>query len=254
MIIKDIYDCIDSHAPFAAQMEYDNAGLLVGNAAAPCTGVLVAVDMSESVIRQAEERGCNCIVTHHPLLWSAMRRVTDADYVGRLTRLLIAKDIHYIAAHTNVDGCTDGNSESLIRALGATIDGRLAEDDFVVRCHWPKPMMMSELLALVQRCLDDPLAYAVGKDVPVQQGALCTGAGCSDKILDACVREGLVYISGEAKHHQLRFVEDCGGHLIVVGHYASERIFVSIVGEWLRNAGVRVCEAVETNPRGLIKE
>ena len=228
MTVRDVYNRIDEFAPFATQVDYDRSGLQVGEWDAEVSGVLVAVDLSLAVIDEAVAAGCNLIVVHHPPIWLAMPTLCEGDYNQRMARRLVQNNLHCIAAHTNVDKCAGGNSESLVRLLGGEPTGCMESDEFAITFSMP-PVAMSDLLQRVRRELRDPFAYAVGPDGIVSGGALCTGAGYTPRVMRECMAKGWVYLTGEVKHHDLREVQDMGGHLIVFGHWASERIFEDIM-------------------------
>lgn len=247
MTIADVLHVIDNFAPFEAQAEFDHSGLQVGDPSSACTGVLVAVDLTDGVIEEALRTGCNLIVTHHPAIWSPLAEVRRDSVTGALVYALIEHDLHYAAAHTNVDNCVDGNSERLIRLLGGEPTGHLEEDAYAVTFSLP-PIRLSALAAEVRDALQDPTVCYVGEDDVLTAGALCTGAGADDATIAACMRRGLVYLTAEVKHHQFRYVEAAHGHLIVFGHFTSEKIFVTIIREVLEAASVRVVASEQTSP------
>ncbi|MBQ4443561.1 MAG: Nif3-like dinuclear metal center hexameric protein [Clostridia bacterium] len=247
MTVKDVYDLIDAFAPFDSQADFDHSGLQAGDFDAPVTGVVVAVDLTPAVIAECKALGANLIVTHHPAIWSPLAAVVQSDYTGRLIASLIRDDLNYIAAHTNVDKCAGGNSERLVQSLGGEVTGRLDEDEYAVTFRMP-PIRLSALRSLVRERLDDVTAYAVGRDDLTTEGALCTGAGASDETVASCVQRGLVYLTGECKHHQLRYAEQNNGHLICFGHFTSEQIFVTIIIEILQKAGVNAYASCQKNP------
>ena len=95
-------------APFGTQMESDNSGLLVGSAAGEVNTVLLALDLTQPVIDEAVSLGAQLIITHHPLMFTPVRSLTEDDYEGRLIRRLIRENISFIAAHTNLDQAPGG--------------------------------------------------------------------------------------------------------------------------------------------------
>ena len=96
MTVQDVYEMIDRLAPFASQSEYDNSGLLVGSALQEVSCILFALDVTEPVIDEAVSLGAQLIVTHHPLMFSPIRSLTDTDYEGRLIRRLTRMNISMI--------------------------------------------------------------------------------------------------------------------------------------------------------------
>lgn len=248
--VQDVYQTIDAFAPFDTQEAFDHSGLQVGDLYAPVHRILVAVDMCESLIQEAQAKECDLIITHHPMLWAPLHTITEQDYVGRTMRHLIQRGMHYMACHTNVDKCVGGNSDTLIAMLDGTPTGSLPESEFALTFD-VKPQKLSELLSLVRTRLADPYAYSVGADEVVTRCAVCSGAGAMDNVIDACIKNGIVYLTGEVKHHQLRYAADENGKLIVFGHFTSEQIFGTIIKGVLAPLGIPVLVSDQTNPANV---
>ena len=113
MTVSQILHLIDEIAPFDSQEEWDNSGLLVGSPEQEVHGILFALDITEAVLDEAMETGTDLIITHHPLMFSARKRLTDEDYEGRLLQRMIRNQISHIAAHTNLDKAPDGMNDTL---------------------------------------------------------------------------------------------------------------------------------------------
>ncbi len=118
MTVKEIINEIESFAPPVYQESYDNTGLQVGSAADTVTGVLISLDVTEDIIREAIERGCNMVVAHHPLIFSGLKKVSDRTYVERVVRMAIKNDICIYAAHTNLDNVHNGVNAKFAEKLG----------------------------------------------------------------------------------------------------------------------------------------
>ncbi len=118
MTVGDIRQSIEEWAPRAIAFERDNTGLQCGDPAAVVRGVLVALDPTEEIAREAKRRNANLVVTHHPLLFHPARSVTPADEAGRELRLLQRSDIALVSAHTNLDFSRGGTSFALAGRLG----------------------------------------------------------------------------------------------------------------------------------------
>ena len=112
--IGEIYQAIDTFAPFDTQMDFDNSGLLIGASSDPVTGVLVALDVTSAVVEEAREKGCNLIVSHHPVIFHPLKRIASDDMVYKL----IANSIGVISAHTNFDVAPFGVNTALADAMG----------------------------------------------------------------------------------------------------------------------------------------
>ena len=107
--VKDVWNLLDRKAPFRTQMDFDNAGFLVGRGDQQVTRVLVALDITPEVIREAAEKGCQLILAHHPVIWGKVGQITDETATGRKVLALIEQGIAAICAHTNLDAAGQGD-------------------------------------------------------------------------------------------------------------------------------------------------
>lgn len=118
MLIKDITAAIEAFAPIMYQESYDNSGMQVGNPDAEVTGVLLSLDVTEDVVDEAMQRGCNMIVSHHPIIFSGLKKITGRSYVERVVLKAIKNDIAIYAAHTNLDNVHTGVNRLIAQKLG----------------------------------------------------------------------------------------------------------------------------------------
>ncbi|MDB5227998.1 MAG: hypothetical protein JWN78_2191 [Bacteroidota bacterium] len=118
MKIAEIIQTIEDFAPISYQESYDNAGLLVGDRMAECTGVLICLDAIESVIDEAIEKKCNLVLAHHPIIFSGLKKLTGKDYIERTVIKAIKNDVAIYAAHTNLDNVRFGVSNMIADQLG----------------------------------------------------------------------------------------------------------------------------------------
>lgn len=118
MRVRDVEHALEEWAPRTAAWEEDNVGIQCGDPEMVVRGVLICLDITEDVVRDALRRRSNLIVSHHPLLFRPLTSITPASHTGRTVTALIQKDIAAIAAHTNLDAAPDGTSYALARVLG----------------------------------------------------------------------------------------------------------------------------------------
>ena len=118
MKIRDIAEVIERYAPLRLQESYDNAGLIVGRPEDEVHQALLAVDVTEEVLDEAEQTGCDLIVTHHPIVFHALKRFNSATYVERCVERAIRRGIALYACHTNLDSAPGGMSWRLAEMLG----------------------------------------------------------------------------------------------------------------------------------------
>lgn len=183
MRIKDITDIIETFAPLRWQESYDNAGLVVGREEDEVHAVLLAVDVTEEVLDEAERTGCDLVITHHPIIFHALKRFNSADPVQRCVERAIRRGIALYACHTNLDSAPGGMSWRLAEELGIEglellqpaaepgvgfgVVGELAEETGTL-----------DFLRRVQRTLNvGAIRYSAVAAPTVRRVAVCTGAG-----------------------------------------------------------------------------
>ena len=115
---NEIISALEKLAPPAYQESYDNSGLLIGNKQAECTGVLIALDVTEKTILEAIDRNCNMVVAHHPIIFKGLKKLTGSNYIERTVELAIKNDIAIYAIHTNLDSITNGVNWKIAQRLG----------------------------------------------------------------------------------------------------------------------------------------
>jgi len=115
MKIKDVITSLETMAPLPLQEGYDNAGLITGDENIDCSGILISLDATAAVIDEAIKKGCNLIVSHHPIVFSGLKKITGRNYVEKAVISAIKNNIALYAIHTNLDNIVDG------------VNGRIAE-------------------------------------------------------------------------------------------------------------------------------
>lgn len=258
MKIKDVVEALERFAPLPLQESYDNAGLQIGLTGAEASGVLVCLDVTEAVVREAVERGCNLIVSHHPLLFRPVKHLTDATMVERVACEAIRHRVAIYAAHTNLDNAEGGVNHMIAARLGlqgadfllpaASVGGVRGGSGLIGRLPSPEePLAFLERVARTFKA--GCLMHNRGPERPVQTVALCGGAG--EFLLEEALRQGAdVFLTGEMKYH-FYFGLERNLWVGVFGHYESERFTVELLARILRDAcpGLAVTETQEdTNP------
>ncbi len=261
MNINKVVDALEQYAPLPLQEGYDNAGLQVGlTETVEVSGALLCLDVTEQVVDEAIEKGCNLIVSHHPLIFRKLARIADENYVQRTVRKAIKHDIAIVSMHTNMDAATGGVNFKIAEKLGLKhlqffagekeVDGvkggegvmgevseaaRWAADDLVLLLREKFGAECVQCNQLLRR--------------PIRRVALCGGAGSF--LLDAAVAAGAdAFITGEMHYHEF-FGHEQEIQICVIGHYQSEQftseIFKSIIEEKCPGVKCFISE-VNTNP------
>ncbi len=137
--IKDVITFLESFAPPAYQEDYDNSGLLTGNAEDELSGVLVTLDLTEEVVEEAKSLGYNLIIAHHPIIFKGLKRLTGSNYVERTVIKAIKYDICLYAIHTNLDNVKNGVNFKIAEKLSLLYPKILA----------PKTGLLKKLISFV---------------------------------------------------------------------------------------------------------
>ena len=117
-IIKEVIQKLEAFAPPALQESYDNAGLIVGDTETELTSVLVSLDTTEAVVEEAIQKGCNLIVSHHPIIFKGLKKITGSTYIERVIISAIKNNIAIYAIHTNLDNVNNGVNNMIANRLG----------------------------------------------------------------------------------------------------------------------------------------
>ena len=246
---------LEQFAPLPLQESWDNAGLQVGLTETEVSGALLCLDVTEKIVDEAVCKGCNVIVSHHPLLFRGLKTISDLTDVQRTVRKAVQQDICVISMHTNMDNAKGGVNYRIAQKLGLT-DVRFlaasatAESGSGVVGELTEPMAADDFVLLVKRTFG--VECAMCNELlrrPIRRVALCGGAG--DFLLDEAVKaEADAFITGEMHYHQY-FGYEQQLQICVIGHYQSEQFTTEIFEEIIRQAcpGVRTLTAETcTNP------
>ena len=254
MKIDDIVEYLDARFHPEYQEDYDNAGFLVGNGMADYTGALVALDLTPAVVAEAKRLGLNLIVTHHPFIFSGLKRVTDRTEAGRMLMELVRSGIAVYAAHTNLDNLPDGVNGILARKLGLTGCRILRVAEFgTLNSEQIGAGMVGELpvaedaeafLLRVKERLGLPVVRHCSGPALVRRVAICGGSG-SFLIGDAMRAGADAYLTADLKYHDFQRPE--GSMLLAdIGHYESEQfakeIIYGAISEKFCNFACRISE------------
>lgn len=118
MKIADVIEYLEELAPRSSQEDYDNSGLLVGNISDEVKSVLVCLDCTEEIVKEAIEKGCNLIIAHHPIIFKGLMSLTGANYVERTILSCIKNNISLFAIHTNLDNYWKGVNFEIGKRIG----------------------------------------------------------------------------------------------------------------------------------------
>lgn len=218
--VKDIYNYIDAIAPFETAMDFDNVGILAGNPNAQVETVLLALDITPQVVKEAQNQNAQLIISHHPIIFKPLKALPSSS----VPYLLAQADISAICAHTNLDLAEGGVNSCLASALGL-LNQNLIEGKAMVIGTLPtplKPKAFAEQVKTQLHCTG--LRYTAGEK-NIHTVAVSSGSG-SDNI-DAALSFGAdALVTGEIKHSFILSAIQQGLMIVDAGHYRTEDVVI----------------------------
>ena len=236
--VADILKFVETLAPKSMKMDWDNVGLLCGSKATPVTKVLVALDPFAHVCQEAADWGAELIVTHHPLIFQAMKAITDDTSIGRSILTLCRNGISAINAHTNLDCAPGGVNDVLAQKLDLenihVIDPSGVDENGnewgLLRCGQVAQQPLGAFLAHVKDALGCEGLRYVDSGKAVQKVAV-GGGSCASELMDA-LRAGCdTFVTADIKYNQFWDAQDLGINLIDAGHFATENPVVAVLAD-----------------------
>lgn len=240
--ISDVVKIIEDFAPLDLQMEYDNCGLLYGDLDWVLKGVLVTLDTTPEVIKEAIKVSANMIIEHHPSIFNAIKKIDLSYPKHKAITMAIKNDIAIYSAHTTVDFTKGGLNDYVMQLLGCST----YELAFGNACDMrvgklPSKVSLAELVDIVSKKFDDSnVTYVGNKEQIIETIAVINGGGGSNEetILEAKKAGADVFISGDFKYNVLRLAKDINYPTISLGHYTSELPFIKLITNILQNKNI----------------
>ena len=254
MKVKDVIKVIEDFAPLSVQEGWDNSGLCIGSPDAPVSSVLLGLDCTPELVDEAVACGADMIVTHHPLIFSGLKKITADNPVGEAVVKAIKTGISIYAAHTSADKVIAGVSGAMAARIGLENVEILDEDGdgtglgVVGDLH--EPMTAEEAVKYVKERFG---LKAMRASRPVEgkisRIAMCGGSGGS--LIGAAMKSGAqLYISGDISYHN--FFTQNGFMIMDIGHYESEieivDILFSLIKKNFPTFAVRITQNIYSNP------
>ncbi len=252
--VKDIINVIEEFAPLSLQEKWDNSGLCIGSPEDSVNGVLLGLDCTPELVDEAVACGADMIVTHHPLIFSGLKRIAGDDPVSAAVIKAVKAGISIYAAHTNADKVLAGVSGAMAARLGLKNVCILDEDEdgagLGVVGELPEPLTAQQAVALVKQCFSLKVLRSskpVGGEI--RKVAMCGGSGGS--LIGAAKAAGAqLYISGDISYHN--FFTHGEFMIMDIGHYESEieivDILFSLIKKNFPTFAVRITQNKQSNP------
>ena len=242
LTVRDIASVIEKIAPRELQETWDNSGFQIEFGDTSADRVLTCLELNMDILREAQALSCSMIVTHHPLIFSGIRKINSGDAEGDMIIELIKSGISVYSCHTPFDKAKGGNNDMLARAIGLVSLKNLAGENV----EEPEKMMernsmfdigrignfrnavsVSEAAEMLCENLDidrHKIRWTGNPERTVKTVGICTGAGI--EFAEAAASKGCeLFITGDMKHHEARKDETMGIAVIDAGHYGTEKSF-----------------------------
>ena len=261
LTVADLTAALDEFAPPTLAESWDNTGLLLGDSRAAISTVLTCLTLTPDVAAEAITAGAGLVVTHHPILFRPVQRLTTATAEGRMLLDLARAGVAVYSPHTSFDSTAGGINAQIADRLGLRdiVPLRPAPDGLPTtmgtgrRGVFPTPLPFP---ALIERA-KTTFGVATVQVIPTGRPVARLGIGCGsagELLADADAAGCDAFLTGEARFHTALEARSRGVGLILVGHYASERFAVETLATWLGEcfpALTVTASAAERDPLGF---
>ena len=249
-----IASAIERMAPLSLQEDWDNSGFCIGDGNSEVHAAIVGFDCTPELIEEAVSVGADMVITHHPLIFGGIRKISGATLTGRTVIAAIRHGITVYACHTNMDKVLGGVSGAAASRIGLqevrVLDSDADGNGLGIIGVLPQPMGPENFLALLKRTLNlKAVRHSRILGTPVRTVALCGGSGRS-LIAKAHASGADVYVSGDITYHD--FYAPDGMMIADIGHFESEveiiGVICDIVREKIPNFAVHTARSSTVNP------
>ncbi len=264
--VKDIKNIMESYAPSHLKESYDNVGLMIGDLESEVTSILVSLDCTLEVIKEALEKNCNFILTHHPLLFLKPNAITMDTLQGRKIIELIRNNINLYASHTNLDVVEGGLNDIIAKLLGypqwSIIEPSQGNSEAVEQgvgrlVVLDNPLTLEQICERVKTSLNiNRLRYVGEEKMLINKLAIINGSG--EDYFKASVKSGAdCIITGDTSYHYVSDYMEMGIGIIDAGHFETEwpsmKVIAGILQDKLKNRGYDNLVIVSENSKAPYK-
>lgn len=215
--VKNIYDYINSIAPFSQQEEWDNSGFLVGEYRKQVNSVVLALDCTREVVEYAKSVNADLLITHHPVIFNSVKSIEKDTALYEL----ISNDIAVISAHTSYDKAVGGINDTLAELL--ELDNTITlPNGYLVVGELKSEMSIDDFAQFVSNALDCHGLRYTDTDRLIKKVCVAGGA-CSEFMQDA-IDNADCFVTGDLKYHEMLDASEKGFAVISAGHFETENV------------------------------
>lgn len=243
MELNEIAQIIEREFPLSSAFEWDNCGLLLGDRKRDIKTVLLSLDVTCAVAEEAKSVGADLILSHHPILFDATKRITADTAEGRLIAELMQNKICVYSAHTNCDVGKNGINARLAKIFNLLGIEFLEENGLGRIGTLKKAVSFSDFSILAKKLLNTPFVRICGdKNTEISRVAVASGA-CADSIPTAVKKGADAIVTADMKYHDMLNYSQEGICIIDAGHYPTEIIVTDIFCELLADTGIKLIKS-----------
>lgn len=224
--VKNIYDYINSFAPFDLQEDWDNSGFLIGDFRKEVKTVVLSLDATKEAARFAQSVNADLLLTHHPVIFKGIHTVKKDSAVYTL----VNHDIAVISAHTSFDRANDGINDNLCKILGLK-NVRHIEDTFIVTADLENEMSIDDFAEFVGETLSTSGIRYTDTEKTIKTVAV--GGGACSEYIDTAMQISDCFLTGDLKYHEMLDAAEQGYAVISAGHFETENLPFLMIKEKL---------------------
>ena len=248
--LAEILSYLDEISPQELAEDYDNVGLLLGDYKKEVSRVLVTLDADEKIAEEAKKQNVDLVISHHPLIFKPLKRITSDDSIARTVTMLLKNDIALFSMHTNFDSVKEGLCDLFLDKLCTVTERTSLEGDTengIGRvAELFSPTKLSELLKNAKDAfMLSNLRYVGESEKEIKKIAVCNGGG-AEFVYRAKELGADCYVSGDIKYQHARFAYENDIALVEIPHYAAEKIFVDYAASLLKEKFKDAIEVIKT--------
>lgn len=229
--VNDVLYFLDVLAPFNTSMGFDNTGILVGGKNKKVSKILLTLDVTREAVEKAKNIGAELIVSHHPVIFNPMKRISDDS----IPYMLVRNDISVISAHTNLDKAEGGVNDALALKLGLSdiqsVESSDPDESGLGRIGSIQETDIRTFALHVKKSLGADGVEFSG-NTPVKNVCVVGGSGGS-ALSDAKNAGADTLVTGEAKYNQFADAIEMGMNLVVAGHYHTENVILESLKDYI---------------------
>ncbi len=245
MLLKDLTNIIEENYPIGLAYDWDNPGLILGDWTQNVDKVMVTLDVTEDVLNEAIECGCQCVISHHPLIFGGIKKIDTSSKNGRIILNAAQHNTALYAAHTNMDTAPGGINKKLSDMFhlknSEIIEKNIAFAGAGLGCIGDiDKISLRNFAILVKRILHTPYVRLSGNpDQTINRVAV--GSGSCSELIPAAIGMGAdVIVTGDLKYHTCLDYAGEDFSIIDAGHFPTEHIVGEMFADILKNADVEV--------------